>query len=1561
MKKLGMYSFLLLITLLSSLIMAQQIVPKYETASQAGQQMPLFWEISESGSFSANLNGLALQLTSEGLSCIKNGETQTILPLASKSLAKPSAFPVTCYQKGAIQTKDFARQVQTSDQAFSFAFTSDHKLEITLKGDTAKKFSPDNLAKIDSYISTIDNLSYTITTTKEGSKLTMQYIPPFEGEGAYYGGNNKDTFVKITETSTGIIAAGITRSTDIPFDTAKTDNTNWDIFFIEFSPDFYSIHRGMVIPGAGNDYITDSELISTNELLFCGFSYSADMPVTNATALNSFSDGILGKLNLETWELDHLGYIGGNSADGINTMFIDQTTIYLGGISFSNAFPQSVAANASFDMITGNFWITAVDPATYTPAEHMVLGGAQADNIYDLFRKGATLYFTGYTLSETITGAQNTNHGQQDACVGVLDNNLALQDFRFLGNTSDDNGDCIYVSDTFVQIAGNAQSDGVGSIYTPLDYSNLFFCNLSLSDLSTVNQAVYGGDQNSMMYDCVQFGDGFIFAGITYATNFSGYAVPSPASGDFLTGFVNNNLQLINASVYGGAGKDTLLTITQGATHLYYGGTTQSDNFEVAGLKTVSGETDGYIDRVSVKYLEGPILDDVTDFYLLPVDQGIQLHWTEPAFDGYNGVRVYTKTGPSEYTLAAQLPVGGTQYAITGLTNGAEYDVKVVTINGDPRESIGVTAKVTPGSTPPDLEEITNLQVAVTSQTLQLFWTNPPTSTYEGIRVYLKEGNGAFRLYRTLGTDVSTLTIPGLENNVEYTVLLKTFDSLKRISDGATITATPDFDQEAPADVSNLVVTSGNTMLNALWTNPADIDLDAIRVYISPDAVNYTQVATLEKTVTTYTFTDLTNLHPYTVRITTVDASGNESSGAYAAGTPGLDTNPPADVTNARLSEQVSSLLIEWTNPLDDDFIGCLLYTSLDGVTYSPFAATNTDANMLEVPKPFTIAFRYIKICTVDTSANQSQGVVLDLGVDTTPPMEVTLITPAIRSKEIQLNWINPIDGDYSGCEIYVGLQAGSLTLTQTVLKPATTFTVGGLTPLTTYYFMIKTFDMNGNKSQGITASYSTSNSTIKGFYLGGYENTMTSKKGLASDEYIVTVKKSPTGQVWVLGSSSGEGNGELPVADDPMQWSNAGGADLWIGCYDETMENLLYGTYFGGTGDDWGYDLNFNEYGNVIIVGETQSTDLPGQIVTQPLNGDSDGFYLVLAPELPDAYKAGKSQSYDNRYTALVGGEGKDSITSIIKDDSNIYLIMTTDSSVIAGTQTPFEAPHGNKDIAILEFDPLYFGLMQTTFWGGAGNDVSIQAHLSDSYIGICGYSESNDLTNLSRVTAGAQPNGFITLINRQSLSVYRTILIGGNDSVEIEEYPEERVTDFFFATGNTIKGVGISNCEEIQPNTGAISTPDLFLFDYAMDSDQLTSLQMINGSSYEAGAQIEPLDNGQYVIAFNTDSPELPVFGQNYYVQQYNNLDDIYYSVYDQYNVPMTGGYLGGSEADMLSSLLFDGQKLIFGGATTSPDFFALGELIGPNYLGGEDGFYAEIGLSIPNTAAQSWQIYQ
>ncbi len=129
--------------------------------------------------------------------------------------------------------------------------------------------------------------------------------------------------------------------------------------------------------------------------------------------------------------------------------------------------------------------------------------------------------------------------------------------------------------------------------------------------------------------------------------------------------------------------------------------------------------------------------------------------------------------------------------------------------------------------------------------------------------------------------------------------------------------------------------------------------------------------------------------------------------------------------------------------------------------------------------------------------------------------------------------------------------------------------------------------------SSGTALSYST--------YLGG--GNLDWGYGIAVDN---------TGNAYVTGYTAST---NFPTSN-PFQAANAGGYDIFVTQINPSGSGLVYSTYLGGSGNDYGRSIAVDATGSAYISGYTASTNFPTASPLQPefAGGDNDAFITKLS-----------------------------------------------------------------------------------------------------------------------------------------------------------------------------------------------------------------------------------------------------------------------------------------------------------------------------------------------------------
>lgn len=204
---------------------------------------------------------------------------------------------------------------------------------------------------------------------------------------------------------------------------------------------------------------------------------------------------------------------------------------------------------------------------------------------------------------------------------------------------------------------------------------------------------------------------------------------------------------------------------------------------------------------------------------------------------------------------------------------------------------------------------------------------------------------------------------------------------------------------------------------------------------------------------------------------------------------------------------------------------------------------------------------------------------------------------------------------------------------------------------------------MNGG-GDGFVALFSPSGTRIWGSYCGGNYGDFLYSCDISADSSII-----------VFGNTYSDTLIATPGAYQETHW---GSFDAFMVKYD-FQGNKLWGSYYGGNGDDRGEECSFDQFGNILITGYTSSgTNI----------ASSNGFQLSYQGN-KDAYFAMFDTNNERIFGSYYGGSGDDRGEDIIVDDNqNIYITGKTSSTTSISTPPSHQVNYsGNVDGMLAKF----------------------------------------------------------------------------------------------------------------------------------------------------------------------------------------------------------------------------------------------------------------------------------
>jgi len=294
-----------------------------------------------------------------------------------------------------------------------------------------------------------------------------------------------------------------------------------------------------------------------------------------------------------------------------------------------------------------------------------------------------------------------------------------------------------------------------------------------------------------------------------------------------------------------------------------------------------------------------------------------------------------------------------------------------------------------------------------------------------------------------------------------------------------------------------------------------------------------------------------------------------------------------------------------------------------------------------------------------------------------------------------------------------------------------------------------------------------TGSSLLYSTYLGG-----------SNYEHLLALALDKQGNVIVTGTTAST---DFPLVN-PFQSKNNGGAgsnggpwDAFVAKLDASGSKLVYSTYLGGYGADFGYAVAVDATGNACVTGQTYASDFPVANGYQMHNrGNGDAFVTKLSP-------AGAMV-----WSTFLGSSLADAGQGIAVDSSgNVFVTGhagTTDFPLSTG-----KTLGGTSGAFATKLSADGKSLMFSTILGGNGNDegngIAVDAAGNAYLVGTTRSLNFPVVNALQPVLGGGNSDAFVAKINAQGNALLYSTNLGG----EGDEYGYSIAVD---SAGNAYVG---------------------------------------------------------------------------------------------------------------------------------------------------------------------------
>jgi hypothetical protein len=447
---------------------------------------------------------------------------------------------------------------------------------------------------------------------------------------------------------------------------------------------------------------------------------------------------------------------------------------------------------------------------------------------------------------------------------------------------------------------------------------------------------------------------------------------------------------------------------------------------------------------------------------------------------------------------------------------------------------------------------------------------------------------------------------------------------------------------------------------------------------------------------------------------------------------------------------------------------------------------------------------------------------------------------------------------------------------------------------------------------------------------------------GGSGDDWGTGIAVDSAGNAYVTGQANST---NFPTMNPLQPASGGGGADAFVAKLNPTGSALVYSTYLGGSGSDYGQSIAADGAGNAYVTGITASTNFPTVNPLQAASGGGgDAFLAMLNP-------SGSALVY----SSYLGGSGYDVGSSIAVDSAgNAYVIGQTTSTDFP-TMNPLQPTYGGggRDAFVAKINPSGSALVYSTYLGGSnldyGNGIAVDS-TGNAY--VTGYTQSTDFPTTPGAFQTICCGAFVTKINPAgSVLVYSTYLGGGNaqgNGIAVDSRGDAYITGY--------SGPNFPTKNPLQATYGG--RIDAFVSKLDPSGSALVYSTYLGGNMYDYGSGVAVDSGGNAYVTGYTSSYNFPK--KNPLQKPYGGgrYDAFLSKLNPMGKALVFSTYLGGSNRDYGYGIAVDNAGNAYvTGYTGSSDFPTTPGAFQTTYGGGiSNAFVAKIHIAEPTTTTLS-----
>ena len=374
---------------------------------------------------------------------------------------------------------------------------------------------------------------------------------------------------------------------------------------------------------------------------------------------------------------------------------------------------------------------------------------------------------------------------------------------------------------------------------------------------------------------------------------------------------------------------------------------------------------------------------------------------------------------------------------------------------------------------------------------------------------------------------------------------------------------------------------------------------------------------------------------------------------------------------------------------------------------------------------------------------------------------------------------------------------------------------------------------IGGSSDAFVTKLNATGSALVYSTYLGG-----------SSSDYGLGIAVDSAGNAYVVGDTDST---NFPTAN-PFQAAIGGSSDVFVTKLNATGSGLVYSTYLGGSGGDYGLGIAADSAGNAYVVGDTNSTNFP---TASPFQAAIGGSYDAFVTKL-------NATGLALVYSTYLGGNINDVAAGIAVDSAGNAYVTGYTASTNFPTASPFQAAIGGaSDAFVTKLNATGLVLLYSTYLGGSSDDVAAGIAVDsagNAYVaGSAGSTNFPTTSSFQAASGGGVNDAFVTKLNATGSALAYSTYLGGNSYDSAYGIAVDSAGNAY-VTGTTLS-TNFPTASPIQATHGG-GENDAFVTKLNATGSALVYSTYIGGNSYDSAQGIAVDSAGNAYVAGDTES---------------------------------------------------------------------------------------------------------